>query len=168
MPGWTTTITDKNNIAFTDIRGSDGVLYKTGSIKDNIIDIYKNTPFRIHLTDSLNDNETINIYKDNTLFETLTINNNDYITCKYSSLGNYHILNEDGTYTRWTICENFIQIDFTEEDLGNGNVYALAKQTDLESLELLENVELEKDNNNQYTGRLIFTFRNVGDLLDNR
>ena len=76
-------------------------------------------------------------------------------------------MNEDGTYTRWTICENFIQIDFTEEDLGNGNVYALAKQTDLESLELLENVELEKDNNNQYTGRLIFTFRNVGDLLDN-
>lgn len=57
----------------------------------------------------------------------------------------------------------YYQIDFTKEDLGSAT-YALAKQTDVENIMVLTNVELEKVNN-EYTGCLLLDFKNVGDLL---
>ena len=55
------------------------------------------------------------------------------------------------------------QIDFTKEDLGS-STYALAKQTDLESIIILSDVELEKVNN-EYTGCLLLNFQTLGDIL---
>lgn len=59
--------------------------------------------------------------------------------------------------------ENYYQIDFTKEDLGT-STYALAKQTDVESIMVLSDVELEKINN-EYTGCLLLDFQLLGDLL---
>lgn len=57
---------------------------------------------------------------------------------------------------------DYYQIDFTKEDLGE-STYALAKQTDMENIMILDSVELEKVNN-KYTGCLLFNFQTVGDL----
>ncbi len=59
--------------------------------------------------------------------------------------------------------DNYYQIDFTKEDLGV-STYALAKQTDVESIMVLSDVELEKINN-EYTGCLLLDFQLLGDLL---
>lgn len=57
----------------------------------------------------------------------------------------------------------YYQIDFTKEDLGL-STYALAKQTDVESIMVLSDVELEKIND-EYTGCLLLDFQLLGDLL---
>ena len=57
----------------------------------------------------------------------------------------------------------YYQIDFTKEDLGL-STYALAKQTDVESIMVLSDVELEKINN-EYTGCLLLDFQLLGDLI---
>lgn len=59
--------------------------------------------------------------------------------------------------------DNYYQIDFTKEDLGI-STYALAKQTDVESIMVLSDVELEKIND-EYTGCLLLDFQLLGDLL---
>lgn len=59
--------------------------------------------------------------------------------------------------------DNYYQIDFTKEDLGV-STYALAKQTDVESIMVLSDVELEKIND-EYTGCLLLDFQLLGDLL---
>ena len=58
---------------------------------------------------------------------------------------------------------DYYQIDFTKEDLGL-STYALAKQTDVESIVILTDVELEKVNN-KYTGCLLLDFTTLGDIL---
>lgn len=58
---------------------------------------------------------------------------------------------------------DYYQIDFTKEDLGL-STYALAKQTDVESIVILTDVELEKINN-KYTGCLLLDFTTLGDIL---
>ena len=58
---------------------------------------------------------------------------------------------------------NYSQIDFTKEDLGSAT-YALAKQTDMENIVILTNVELEKKNN-KYTGYLLLDFKTLGETL---
>lgn len=55
------------------------------------------------------------------------------------------------------------RIDFTKEDLGE-STYALAKQTDVESIMVLSDVELEKING-EYTGCILLDFQLLGDLI---
>ena len=60
----------------------------------------------------------------------------------------------------------YYQIDFTKEDLGL-STYALAKQTDVESIMVLSDVELEKINDEiSINGNTVNTI-NISDIVDN-
>lgn len=55
------------------------------------------------------------------------------------------------------------QIDFTKEDLGSSQ-YALAKQTDMEDINVLTGAEMELVNG-EYTGYLVLNIQKLGDVL---
>ncbi len=55
------------------------------------------------------------------------------------------------------------QIDFTKEDLGSSE-YALAKQIDMENINVLTSAEMEIVNG-EYTGYLILNIQKFGDVI---